>query len=100
MRRGQQAQPVLKVRLVPLAHRERRDLKALLVLPALQAPLVRWDPRVLKDQPGRPGHKALLAHKVIQGLQVQVSFGEAHGIVPQAMRLPMSWSLVAQVMWR
>ena len=57
-------QSVLRVPLVPVAHKERRDLKALLVLPALQAPLVRWDPRVLKGQPGRPGHKALLAHKV------------------------------------
>ena len=72
-RRGQQVQPVLKVRLVPLAHRERRDFKALLVLPALLVPLVRWVHRVLKDQPERPGHKAPLAHRVpraLLGLQV------------------------------
>ena len=42
-------QPVLKVRLVPPAHRELRDLKALLALPVLPAPLVRRAHRVLKD---------------------------------------------------
>ena len=82
-------QPVLKVRLVPLAHRERRDLKALLVLPALLAPLVRRVHRVLKDQPARPGRKAPLAHRVTQVPKVQVLSGEAHGTVPQTTQLTM-----------
>ena len=87
-------QRVLKVRLVPPGSREFRDLRD------LKARLVRRVHRVLKGKPGRPGHKAPLAHRVPRVRQVQVLSGEAHGTVPQAMRLLMPWSSVAQVMWR
>ena len=82
--------PVLRVRRVPLAHRERRDLRGPLVLPALPARLVRWVRRVLKGQPGRLGHKAPLARRVTRVPQVQVLSGEAHGTVPQTTQLTMS----------